>query len=75
MKICIISDIMSYQNTLERLFSETKIKDVMTKALVSIDQATSLYQISKMMEQGGMGSILVKKMEFLLALSLIGTLQ
>jgi signal-transduction protein with cAMP-binding, CBS, and nucleotidyltransferase domain len=33
----------------------------MTKALVSVDPATSLYQISKMMEQGGMGSILVKK--------------
>jgi len=52
---------MTYQNTLERLFSETKIKDVMTKALVSVDPATSLYQISKLMEQGGMGSILVKK--------------
>jgi len=52
---------MTYQNTLERLFSETKIKDVMTKALVSVDPATSLNQISKLMEQGGMGSILVKK--------------
>jgi len=52
---------MTYQDTLERLFSETKIKDVMTKALVSVDPATSLNQISKMMEQGGMGSILVKK--------------
>ena len=52
---------MTYQNILERLFSETKIKDVMTKALISVDPATSLYQISKMMEQGGMGSILVKK--------------
>ncbi len=52
---------MTYQDTLARLFSETQIKDVMTKALVSVDPATSLYQISKMMEQGGMGSILVKK--------------
>jgi len=52
---------MTHQDTLESLFSETKIKDVMTKALVSVDPATSLYQISKMMEQGGMGSILVKK--------------
>jgi len=52
---------MTYQDTLERLFSETNIKDVMTKALVSVDPVTSLYQISKMMEQGGMGSILVKK--------------
>jgi len=52
---------MTYQDTLERLLSETKIKDVMTRALVSVDPATSLYQISKLMEQGGMGSILVKK--------------
>ena len=52
---------MAYQDTLERVFSETKIKDVMTKALISVDPTTSLYQISKMMEQGGMGSILVKK--------------
>ena len=53
--------IMSYQGTLERLFSETQVKDVMTKAVVSVDPATTLYQISKMMAQGGMGSILVKK--------------
>jgi CBS domain-containing protein len=33
----------------------------MTKALVSVDPSTNLYQISKMMAQGGMGSILVKK--------------
>ena len=33
----------------------------MTKALVSVDPATSLYQIARMMSQGGMGSILVKK--------------
>jgi len=52
---------MTYQGTLERLFSETLVSDVMTKALVSVDPATTLYQISKMMEQGGMGSILVKR--------------
>jgi len=52
---------MTYQNTLERMFSETTVKDVMTKALISVDPVTTLYQISKMMEQGGMGSILVKK--------------
>jgi CBS domain-containing protein len=52
---------MTYQDTLERMLSETVVKDVMTKALVSVDPATTLYQISKMMEQGGMGSILVKK--------------
>lgn len=43
------------------MFTETLVKDVMTKALVSVDPATTLNQISKMMAQGGMGSILVKK--------------
>ena len=52
---------MTYQDTLERMFSETMVKYVMTKALISVDPATTLYQISKMLEQGGMGSILVKR--------------
>ncbi len=52
---------MTYQDTLEKMFSETQVRDVMTRALISADPTTTLYQISKMMEQGGMGSILVKK--------------
>ena len=52
---------VAYQDSLERLFSETLVKEVMTRALVSVDPLTTLYQISKMMEHGGMGSILVKK--------------
>lgn len=52
---------MTYQDSLKKLLSETKIKDVMTKALTSVDPTTSLSQVSKIMEQGGMGSILVKK--------------
>lgn len=52
---------MTYQDTLEKLFAETKVKDVMTRALVSVDPSTTLYQIAKMMTQGGMGSVLVKK--------------
>ena len=52
---------MSYQRNLEQLFAETQVKDVMTRALVSVDPATKLHQIAKMMAQGGMGSILVKK--------------
>ena len=43
------------------MLTETLVKEVMTKALVSVDPATNLNQISKMMAQGGMGSILVKK--------------
>jgi len=52
---------MTLQDTLERMFSETLVKDVMTRALISVEASTTIYQISKMMEQGGMGSILVKK--------------
>ena len=52
---------MTYQDTLEQMFSETLVKDVMTRALISVEPKTTLNQISKMMEQGGMGSILVKK--------------
>ncbi len=52
---------MTYQDTLEKMFSETQVRDVMTRALISVDPSTTLNQISKMMEQGGMGSILVKK--------------
>ena len=52
---------MTYQDTLEKMFSETQVRDVMTRALISVDPTTTLYQISKMMEQGSMGSILVKK--------------
>lgn len=51
---------MSYQNALEKMFSETLVTEVMTKALVAVSPSTTLFQISKMMEQGGMGSILVK---------------
>ncbi len=61
MNLCIMLHIMSYQDTLERMFAETLVKDVMTKALISVEPVTTIYQISKMMEQGGMGSILVKK--------------
>jgi signal-transduction protein with cAMP-binding, CBS, and nucleotidyltransferase domain len=43
------------------MFAETPVRDLMTKALISVDPSTTLNQISKMMAQGGMGSILVKK--------------
>lgn len=51
---------MEYQNH-KKMFSETLVKDIMTRALVSVDPETTLYQVSKLMEQEGMGSILVKK--------------
>ena len=41
--------------------SDTKIKDIMTKAVISVDPNTSLFQVAKMMEQGSIGAIIVKK--------------
>jgi signal-transduction protein with cAMP-binding, CBS, and nucleotidyltransferase domain len=52
---------MTFYETIDRMFTETLVRDLMTKALISVDPTTTLNQISKMMEQGGMGSILVKK--------------
>ena len=36
------------------------VKDVMSKALISVDPATTVFQVAKMMEQG-IGAVLVKK--------------
>ena len=33
----------------------------MTKAIISVDSATTVYQVAMMMEQGGFGAIIVKK--------------
>ncbi len=33
----------------------------MTRALISVDASTTVYQVAKMMEQGGFGAIIVKK--------------
>jgi CBS domain-containing protein len=45
---------------LGKTLSEIQVKDIMTKQLISADPTTTLFQISKMMEQG-VGAILVKK--------------
>ncbi|MCV0398615.1 MAG: CBS domain-containing protein [Nitrosarchaeum sp.] len=45
---------------LGKSLSEIHVKDLMTKQLISADPSTTLFQISKMMEQG-VGAILVKK--------------
>ena len=47
---------MSLGKTLE----ETRVRDIMSKKLISADPSTTLFQIAKMMEQG-VGAILVKK--------------
>lgn len=49
------------QSDLEKSLSETLVKDVMTKAIVSVDPTTTVFQVAKMMEQGGIGAVMVKK--------------
>jgi len=39
------------------------VKDIMTKALITVNPATTSLQIAKMMEQGGIGAVLVKENE------------
>lgn len=51
---------MSSSNSGKSL-SETLVKDIMTKAIISVDPSTTVFQVAKMMEQGGIGAILVKK--------------
>ena len=51
---------MSSSNSGKSL-SETLVKDIMTKAIISVDSSTTVFQVAKMMEQGGIGAILVKK--------------
>ena len=45
---------------LEKGLSEVLVKDVMSKQLIIAPSSTTVYQISKMMEQG-IGSVFVKK--------------
>ncbi len=45
----------------EKSLSEILVKDIMTKALISVEPGTTIFQVAKMMEQGGIGAILVKK--------------
>ena len=37
------------------------VEDVMTKAIISVTTETTVFQVAKMMEQGGIGAVLVKK--------------
>jgi len=44
------------------------VKDIMTKALISVNYTTTALQIAKMMEQGGIGAVLVKESENLVGI-------
>ena len=41
--------------------SSITIKDIMSRTLISVNPATTALQIAKMMEQGGIGAVLVKE--------------
>ena len=41
--------------------SKILVRDIMTKAIISVPGETTVFQVAKMMEQGGIGAVLVKK--------------
>ena len=41
------------------------VGDVMAKAIISVTTETTVFQVAKMMEQGGIGAVLVKKNDHL----------
>jgi len=41
-------------------YSSILVKDIMTTALISVNPTTTTFQIAKMMDQGGIGAIIVK---------------
>ncbi len=41
--------------------SSIMVKDIMTKALISVNTKTTVFQVAKMMEQCGIGAVFVKK--------------
>ena len=41
-------------------FSSIKVQDIMTKSLIAVNTSTTALQIAKMMEQGGIGAVIVK---------------
>ena len=44
------------------------VKDIMTKTLISVNPTTTALQIAKMMEQGGIGAVLIKENENLVGI-------
>ena len=49
------------QENLEKSLSEMLVKDIMSKALISVDPSTTAFQVAKMMQHGGIGALIVKK--------------
>jgi len=46
---------------LGKSLSETFVKDIMNKSVISANPSTTVFQIANLMEKGGIGAILVKK--------------
>ena len=40
--------------------SDILVKDIMSRALITVDASTTVYQVAMMMEQGRLGAIIVK---------------
>ena len=53
-------NVMNHENV---DFSSIKIQDIMTKTLISVNPQTTAFQIARMMEQGGIGAIIIKENE------------
>ena len=51
---------MDHEN-LEKSLSKILVRDIMSDSLISADPSTTVYQIAKLMEKGGVGAIIVKK--------------
>lgn len=48
--------------------SSIKVQDIMIKALITVNPTTTALQIAKMMEQGGIGAVIVKENENLVGI-------
>jgi CBS domain-containing protein len=42
-------------------FSSVRVQDIMARTLITVNTSTTVFQIAKMMEQGGIGAIIVKE--------------
>ena len=49
-------------------FSSIIVEDIMIKTLISVNPTTTAFQIAKMMEQGGIGAVLVKENDHLVGI-------
>ena len=49
-------------------YSSIKVQDIMTRALITVNPNTTASQVAKMMEQGGIGAVIVKDGETLVGI-------